>query len=131
MEHRKCARCGHSFPATLEFFYRRYGRSEDALLGYCKPCYNQIQKDKHKELKQRLVDYKGGQCVVCSYQKSLAALDFHHLDPSKKEIKIGQTRRTFEKLKREVDKCILVCRNCHAEIHQRLHPQYLVVKDHA
>lgn len=73
--------------------------------------------------KLRLIDYKGGKCERCGYEKSIpGAYDFHHLNPNEKDFgiaKAGNTR-SLEKLKKEVDKCILVCRNCHAEIHYEI-----------
>ena len=71
--------------------------------------------------KKELVEYKGGKCEICEYSKDiLGAYDFHHIDPSKKEFSISQyTVLNIEKLKKEVDKCMLVCRNCHAEIHDK------------
>lgn len=47
-------------------------------------------------------------------------LEFHHKDPMKKEFTISGKSYSFERLKREVDKCILVCSNCHAEIHENI-----------
>lgn len=73
-----------------------------------------------KKIKKKLVDYKGGKCVKCSYDKSIRALQFHHLDPTEKDFTIGGKSYSFEKLKKEVDKCILVCSNCHCEIHDNL-----------
>ena len=74
--------------------------------------------DKEDEVKTLAVKYKGGECVCCRYKKSLSALEFHHLDPSQKDFEVGGKRKmNFEKLKVELDKCILVCANCHAEIH--------------
>jgi len=69
-------------------------------------------------LKQKLlsIEYKGGCCVICGYSKCPAALDFHHLDPSEKEYTIKQ-HWVFENRKEELGKCILVCSNCHREIH--------------
>ena len=68
--------------------------------------------------KQTLVDYKGGKCVKCGYNKYPGALDFHHLDPSKKDFAISRRKNcSFEIIKPELDKCVLVCRNCHAELH--------------
>ena len=65
--------------------------------------------------KQKAVDYKGGACILCGYNKCLSAMDFHHMNPSEKEgIK---SHWTFEKNKAELDKCILVCNRCHKEIH--------------
>lgn len=71
--------------------------------------------------KQRLVDYKGGKCERCGYDRCLAALEFHHTDPTQKDFGVsGSTVANFERMKTEVDKCILVCSNCHREIHQEL-----------
>ena len=73
-----------------------------------------------KRLKEKLVAYKGGKCEVCGYDKCITALEFHHLDPTEKEFGIGgKNVLSFEKCKKEVDKCILVCANCHREIHYK------------
>ena len=75
-----------------------------------------------RNCKLKLIEYKGGKCSVCGYNKQIpGAYDFHHLDPNEKDFGIGEGRtRSFESLKAEVDKCILVCRNCHAEIHHNI-----------
>jgi hypothetical protein len=68
--------------------------------------------------KLKLIEYKGGKCSICGFNKPVpGAYDFHHLDRNEKEFSIGGTSWSFERIKSEVDKCILVCRNCHAEIH--------------
>lgn len=67
--------------------------------------------------KIKLVAYKGGSCEICGYNKCLTALQFHHKDPSKKDFTISGSSKAYETLRLEVDKCILVCSNCHAEIH--------------
>lgn len=73
-----------------------------------------------KRSKQKLVDYKGGCCEKCGYNKTVAALQFHHLDPNEKDFTIGGSSYSFERLKIEVDKCIMVCATCHIEIHEEL-----------
>jgi hypothetical protein len=74
--------------------------------------------DSRKRLKLKLIEYKGGKCEICGYDKCIIALEFHHLDPNKKDFNIGGScAMSFEKCKKEVDKCILVCSNCHREIH--------------
>lgn len=77
---------------------------------------------RRKKLKQMAVEYKGGKCVQCSYNKCLRAMEFHHLDPNEKDFGISANGYTlsWEKIKKELDKCILVCSNCHAEIHDEL-----------
>ena len=75
---------------------------------------------RRRQNKQILVEYKGGKCEKCGYNKCIAALDFHHLDPSKKELSLSGNTFSLEKQKQEADKCILVCSNCHREIHYNL-----------
>lgn len=70
-----------------------------------------------KKAKLKLVEYKGGKCEKCGYSKYIEVLEFHHLDPKNKDFSISGKSWSLEKLKKEVDKCILVCSNCHKEIH--------------
>lgn len=70
--------------------------------------------------KQKLVEYKGGECCRCGYKKETKALTFHHLDPKEKDFNISGKSWSFERLKKEVDKCVLLCANCHIEIHEEL-----------
>lgn len=74
----------------------------------------------HRKLKQQCVDYKGGGCLLCGYNKILGALECHHLDSSKKEVGIGKTYGKFETLIEELDKCVLLCANHHREVHNML-----------
>lgn len=76
--------------------------------------------DWRKRTKIKSIQYKGGSCVVCGYSKSIRALHFHHLDSSKKDFTISGKSLSWDKIKNELDKCILVCANCHAEIHDGL-----------
>lgn len=79
-------------------------------------------KNSRIKLKERLVEYKGGKCEKCGYNKCITALEFHHIDPNEKDFGIGSFNvLSFDKCKREVDKCILVCANCHREIHYEEH----------
>jgi hypothetical protein len=69
----------------------------------------------------RLIDYKGGRCQSCGYNKPIpGAYDFHHRDPGQKDFGISGKTKSFEALKAEVDKCDLLCRRCHAEVHHEL-----------
>lgn len=75
-------------------------------------------KTYRQRVKEKLVEYKGGKCEICEYNKYIGALDFHHLNPEEKDFTISQYQHLcYEKLKKEVDKCMLVCSNCHREIH--------------
>ena len=76
---------------------------------------------RRKKLRQMAVDYKGGKCVRCGYNRCKEALDFHHEDPNEKEFGISMKgiTRSWAKIRAEVDKCILICANCHREEHAR------------
>ena len=74
-----------------------------------------------RNLKLKSIKYKGGKCLKCGYNKCSRSLDFHHLDPLKKDFNISDGKtHNFEKLKPELDKCILICSNCHGELHEGL-----------
>ena len=65
-------------------------------------------------MKKRCVEYLGGKCSKCGYDEHLAALEFHHLDPKDKDITLGKVmNRKWDSLKKELDKCVLLCSNCH------------------
>lgn len=74
---------------------------------------------RRRKIRQMAVEYKGGSCKICGYKKSIRALSFHHLDPKKKDFGLAHKgiTRSWEKTKKELDKCILLCMNCHMEIH--------------
>ena len=77
-------------------------------------------KNYRKKIKERLVDYKGGKCEICGYNKCIEALEFHHLNPKEKDFTLSSSNvLSFDKMKEEADKCILVCANCHREIHHK------------
>lgn len=79
--------------------------------------YNRVKSYRQKQ-KQRAVDYKGKKCEICGYDKCITALEFHHKDPNKKDFGLSTTiNKSWNKLKPELDKCMLVCANCHREIH--------------
>ncbi len=72
------------------------------------------------ERKLRLVDECGGRCSGCGYAKNLAALTWHHVDPSNKKFSLdlrSLSNRTAVEIRGELARCILLCANCHAEAH--------------
>jgi len=72
---------------------------------------------KRKVVKLWSIKYKGGRCIVCGYDKCPVALDFHHVR-GKKEFSVGNIgySRSWKKLRQELDKCVLLCANCHREV---------------
>tara|TARA_Y100000022_G_scaffold124448_2_gene107779 strand:+ start:6311 stop:6541 length:231 start_codon:yes stop_codon:yes gene_type:complete len=67
----------------------------------------------------KCVEYKGGSCSKCGYDNYIGALEFHHLDPTQKDFTIAKVKLTTfgEKVEKELDKCVLLCSNCHREQH--------------
>ncbi len=89
----------------------------------CKKCEYLYSRRYLENLKVRAIKYGGGECQKCGYDKCWRALHFHHVDPKLKEFNIFECRpgykkvRNWELLKKEINKCILLCSNCHTEIH--------------
>lgn len=87
----------------------------------CLECRKEAVVRKRKKLKDDSLAYKGGKCQFCGYNRCNKALEFHHTDPKEKDFTLGDgNTRSFEKVKIELDKCILLCSNCHREEHDRL-----------
>ena len=71
-------------------------------------------------MKLKALEHMGGKCQLCGYARCAKALQFHHIDPSQKDFSISHVTRSWERIKDEIEKCVLVCANCHAEIHAGL-----------
>lgn len=116
-----CPKC--QIVKNFSEFYMRPDRNGN-IQSYCKQCNKHNALDRQRVFKKKCVDYKGGKCCICGYDKYIGSLQFHHLDPSKKDFSISEQRRTsvdrFNIVIDELDKCILVCSNCHCEIHAGL-----------
>ena len=80
----------------------------------------EAQKRRGLTRKLKLIQTAGGCCSICGYRKNLAALVFHHTDADAKDFKLDMrslSNRKLEPVLAEIEKCILVCANCHAELH--------------
>ncbi len=74
---------------------------------------------RRKTLKVKAVEYKGGKCNICGYHKCIEALTFHHVSEKDFGIAFKGYTRAWEKVKKELDQCLLLCSNCHAEVHAK------------
>ena len=115
---KKCILCGQKF--VINTPNRQY-------------CYNCSPKGlsaadtlryKKRKLKHLLIEYKGGKCQKCGYNQCEGALQFHHKDPNQKEfglanINLNDSNFSLQKILEEVDKCELLCANCHSESHYK------------
>lgn len=103
------------------------GVSYNNTSGFCKVCkspgkvHSELVVEWRKRVKLKSIEYKGGGCVVCGYNRCVRSLHFHHVNPDEKLFNISHKNiHSWEKIKEELDKCILVCSNCHGEIESGL-----------
>jgi len=107
---------------------KRHGLTDHAPIkgrknGYrCRKCTVEAVQKRREAVKQMSIDYKGGCCNKCGYSKCNKALEFHRLDPTKKDFSISYNGNTYAwtTVKKELDKCVLLCANCHREKHAGL-----------
>lgn len=83
---------------------------------------NNYENQKLRGLKRKYeyILKRGGKCECCGYNKNLAALEFHHINPEDKEFQIDLrtfSNHSLDKLEPELEKCKLLCANCHRELH--------------
>lgn len=116
---RKCVSCERLILSSRQFcsecFENRPKRWDDR-----KEANRFYVKQSRKRLKTKAVDYKGGSCVKCGYSLCHAALEFHHLDPAEKDFHLSHAATntwSWDRIKQELDKCILLCCRCHREVH--------------
>jgi hypothetical protein len=82
-----------------------------------------------RKLKARAIAYKGGKCERCGYDRCPDALDFHHRDPTEKDFQVSAgAYRRWALMVRELDKCVMLCANCHREEHYRERSERLAVQ---
>lgn len=112
----------------MDLICNRHGISIHRLSGEkwkCKKCEYVYSRKYLEGIKLKAIKYGGGECQKCGYDKCWRALHFHHIDPNKKEFAIFESRpgfkkvRQWDKLKDEIDKCMLLCSNCHTELHDK------------
>jgi len=85
-----------------------------------KQSYIAQQKRGHAR-KKEFIEMKGGRCKICEYNKCFRALTFHHREPSEKSFNLdirSLSNRTYNKCINELEKCDLLCFNCHMELHE-------------
>lgn len=101
---------------NLTEFYACKSRNKGVMC-YCKLCFNKRCQQRWINRKLKAISYKGGKCIDCNLQlqnSHYAVFEFHHLDPSLKDHDWGKLRLTsWAKITQELDKCVLLCANCH------------------
>jgi hypothetical protein len=120
---RKCAvevrECRHH--GTTEFAH--YSAGNGKRRWRCKRCVGEAVTRRKQLVKELLVEEGGGCCTVCGYDRCIICLGFHHVDPDEKSFCLNMsTTKSLAAYREEMEKCVLVCANCHGEIEAGLIP---------
>lgn len=114
VDRKRCSRCKDI--KHLSAFRHKENRYDS----WCKRCLYDSQMERWKSKKAQFIELKGGKCMMCGYDKNYASLVFHHKDKKTKDYSWNKLRlRSDEDINKELDKCVVVCSNCHGEIHNK------------
>lgn len=86
----------------------------------CYDCMPDGVQLKRGEFLAKIKEIRGGKCERCGYNTCMKALEFHHLDPDKKDFTISNDHFKLKDAIEESKKCILICANCHRELHDNM-----------
>ena len=109
-----CPKC-ETIKLKSEFYKKKL--NSEVLQSYCKECNHEDVKKRVKNIKLKMLDYKGNQCVDCKLhlnETKACDFDFHHLNPKEKDVNFEIIRwKDWETITKELDKCVILCSNCH------------------
>lgn len=112
-EYKFCPKCHKD--CLISDFYNKKNKPNG--YSYCKNCLNNVTIERQRKLKKQCVEYKGGKCICCDYSYYDGAMEFHHLDPLSKDFEISRAKnKSFNDIRYELDKCVLLCSRCHREV---------------
>ncbi len=121
---KSCTHCKKVFPIDCFYGMKQTGKKDQVWKYFdamCKSCRKEYSHRRVLKAKAEAVEYKGGRCNDCGLIDHPFLYDFHHEDPSVKEFGIGleikKLARLTDKIKRELDKCVLLCVLCHRRRH--------------
>ena len=119
MEKKICSKC--KVEKLITEFHKRPSRKNGSTHSWCKECNLKDTVRRQRLFKKNCIDYKGGRCENCGYNTCPDALEFHHLEPGEKDFSISKSRLTKfdQRVKNELDKCVMLCANCHREEHSK------------
>jgi|LakMenE18May11ns_1017448.scaffolds.fasta_scaffold9027876_1 hypothetical protein len=113
-----CGCCGQSKPIS-EFYGNGKVDGKQKYKPKCRDCYLDFAKSRRQHIQKLIKETFGTySCKVCGYDKCSRALHLHHLDPKEKEMSLSDMwSKSDEKILDEIHKCVILCANCHAEVH--------------
>ena len=123
-----CPKCGGT-----DFGWYKNGKRQPDLIRRCKPCRKAVKRKRpyiyskeksqetiirYREKKDKAVALFGGKCLDCSNIYPPFVFDFHHLEPKEKDDGVA-FHSSWEKIEKELKKCVMLCANCHRIRHGR------------
>ena len=109
METKHCNKCGKDKPISE---FGKNSSKKDGLQSMCKECTKEY-REWINSIKSKL------KCSICGEDR-IWCLDFHHVNPNEKEGSVSHMIQAPNKLKLELEKCIVLCANCHRDIHHQI-----------
>ena len=110
-----CSRCQET-KKNEEF--NTDNKAQSGLSSSCKLCNKNRSAQFRREFKETCIDYLGGECWSCKGEFPVSVFDFHHLDPAQKDVEVSKlTFKPWDEVVAELDKCALLCSNCHRQAH--------------
>lgn len=123
---KKCSMCCEYY--NDDQFYKRTSKTRKGqITSYCKSCNTIYRRENMIENKLKMVEYKGGECIRCGLKlmdSHYSVFEFHHLDPNEKDPNWNKMKflgkKSWDKIKEGLDKCVLLCANCHRITHAEI-----------
>ncbi len=120
MDTKICLTCKETLDICA--FTKRSNRKENDYQPHCNKCRSIARNERSRNLKAKAIEYKGGKCNDCLQVVHQAAFEFHHLNPDTKADKdpahfLRDNKELSDETKQELDKCVLLCANCHRVRH--------------
>ena len=133
---KKCPICKLDLPEDDIHFASRYDRVKKEFQHKCRSCQKEYRRkhyldnkekyiNKAKKYKKTFVNWfseykKNLSCEICN-EKRYWVLDFHHRDPKEKDLEVSKIVSNCNKqqLLNEIEKCVVLCANCHRDIHHQ------------
>ena len=116
---RICKKCGKEKPNNA-FYKREFINGRIGYRKICIDCTRALINKRSLEYRSWVTEYKLQRgCSICGYKKCAQALVFHHKNPKEKDFNIGQFKTYSRKrVMAEINKCVLICQNCHMELEE-------------
>lgn len=117
METKICTKCKRELPID-QFYWRN--KAKGIRRADCKDCHNGYVKIKYQEKQNKIEEFKSQlKCAKCGEMRGYV-LDLHHLNPEEKDRTVSRmisNNASDEIIQKEINKCIVLCSNCHREFH--------------